>query len=147
MCVRACKQARQNNFPHWGGLAPFGPPSLRYFILALHAVCSSRASASFYSTSVTYMKLPSTGVRVVSNFRGKEIWIGTYSSHARGSVLKNTCRTDVRARPQNALSLTAHKRNSASGCMYTGSQTCARQHEGVYPSVRRAVDPKNPRIS
>ena len=25
-CVRACKQARQNNFPSWGGLAPFSPP-------------------------------------------------------------------------------------------------------------------------
>ena len=66
-------------------------------MLALHAVCNSHAFVSCYSTKGMFMKLPSTDARVVRSFLEKGIWIGTYSSHARGSVLKNTCRTDVSA--------------------------------------------------
>ena len=55
-------------------------------MLALHAVCGSRASASFYSIRATCMKLPSTDARVVRSFLGKGIWIGMYRSHAMESV-------------------------------------------------------------
>ena len=70
-----------------------------YFIRVMPAVWSSRAFVNCYSTNGMFMKLPSTDANVVRSFLEKGIWIGTYSSHARGSVLKNTCRTDVSANP------------------------------------------------
>ena len=44
MCVRACKQARQNNFPHWGRAGALYPPKPPIIVtrtcLMFHIKCS-----------------------------------------------------------------------------------------------------------